>query len=382
MTTESTAAPAPAPVETTSTALPVEGTTTISATPALAGLAEAVADYQGHRARAMGKPAPSESAPAATTEAAPEVEAEKPAEAATETKATDAEPAKDAKPEPKPDEVPEAMVRILRQTRALDRQRREIESAKAEAAAAKAAAEAERAEHAKAIEAAKRFEETRKKDPVSATMELLGKDALGGTFPLDLINRLAEQEEGAPPPPPTPEQIIALAEEKASARIRAELAEQARVKAEAEAKAKEEAAKARAADLEQKKSAFFTGLAHQLNTNAGKYPYLVAKPVEWDEVDKFVVSEFTRTGKPPLPDDIFRHFDSERERDAAALAAIYNKRNGKQPATPAKPTTSTAKAATDAPRDTRGRVETPPAGETLRERLDRVARELNQQFGH
>jgi hypothetical protein len=375
MATEATATPAA--VETTSTAVPADGTTTTTATPALPGLAEAVADYQGHRARVMGKAAPAvekitpaEGATAETTKEADKSTAETPAAEA----AKPAEPAKEA---PKPDEISEGMVRILRQTRALDRQRKEIEAEKAAAAAAKAAAEAERADNAKTIEAARKFEEMRKKDPVSATMELLGKDTLNGTFPLDLINRLAEQDG-----PPTPEQIAEIATAKAEANIRAKLAEEAKIKEEEAAAAKAKAEADRTADLEQKKTAFFTGLARQLSTDSEKYPYLVAKPVEWEEVDKFIVSTFSRTGKAPAPEEIFKHFDGEREKDAAALAAIYNKRNAKPAAVPA-PKTSTARASTEAPRDTRGRVETPPAGETQRERLDRVARELNQQsFGH
>jgi hypothetical protein len=370
MTTEATAAPAP--VETTATAAPTEGaTTTAAANPALAGLAEAVAGYQERRARVMGTqpPAANKDAPAAS--AAAKVEGEKPAESKTDP-SKPAEPAKEA---PKPDEVSEGMVRILRQQRAMDRQRREVAAEKSAAEAERAAIAAERTQHAQQLEAARKFEETRKKDPVAATMELLGKDALAGTFPLDLINRLAEQEG-----PPTPEQIAEIATAKAEANIRAKMAEEAKAKKAEDLEAKTAAEAARAADLETKKTAFFTGLAHQLKTDVDKYPYLVAKPVGWDEVDQFVVGTFNRTGKPPLPEEIFKHFDGEREKDAAALAAIYNKRNTKTAPTAPAPKTSTARASTEAPRDTRGRVETPTEGETQRQRLERVARELNNAF--
>ena len=375
---ESTSTPAPVEGTTTATPAPAQGATTV--TPAtLPGLAEAVADYQGRRARAMGptesREVKTEPVEPKTSEAVPSTAVEsKPADAVKEPEDKASPDKEPPKAESKPDEVSEGMVRILRQTRALDRQRRE-------AAAEKAAITAEREAHAKSIEAARKFEETRKKDPVTATMELLGKETLGGTFALDLINKLAEQEGGTPP---TPDQIAAAATEKAMEKIRAELADAEKAKqAEAE-KAQAKAKQERDADVQQKKTVFFTGLAHQLMTDAEKYPYLVAKPVDWEgpgSVDEFVLSTFNKTGRAPSPDEIFKHFDGEREKDAQALAAIYLKRNPPSTAPAKRITTSIGKAATDAPRDTRGRIEQATAGETQRERLERVARELNQSFG-
>lgn len=285
-----------------------------------------------------------------------------------------AAPKEPAKQEPKTDEVADGMVRILRQGRAMERQKRELE-------AKQAAIAAEQEAHAKSIADAKRFEESRKKDPVTAVEELLGKETVEGTFALDLINRLAERTGDTPP---TPEKLAEIAAEKAAAKVREDLDKAEAAKQEAAAKQKAEAERVAGQREKEAKQAFFVGLASELKTEvaAGKYPYLAAKPAEWDDVDGYVQAEYKKTGQPPTPEAIFKHFDGEREKDAIALVAVYNKL--KATAKPAKetaaPATPTARIAADAAKDTRGRPETPPEKETQRERLERVARELNTQF--
>lgn len=355
-TATTTEVPAPVPVNAPPPAAPPSD------------LASAVGEYKGHMARAMGKKEPEAEAAPAVEVKTDDKPADKPAE---EAKAKTDEPAKveePAKPAEPVDEVSEGMSRILRQQRAISRQQREIEASKAAIAAEKEA-------NAAAIADARKFEEARKRSPVEAVEQLLGKE-LEGTFPVDLLTHLAQKQGDAPLTPEQQEQAVA---ERAAAIIQAKHAEAQAAREAEEARIRQEAETARKAQSEANRTAFFEGLAVQLGTDAAKYPYLVADPVGWDEVDAYVQAEFAKTKVPPAPEAILKHFDSRNEEKAKRLADVYNKR---LPAPAPKPKESPTAAVSKSPAsDTRGRIETPPKGETHRERLDRVARELDAQFG-
>ena len=370
----------PAPVETPAAETPAAAAPPPQAaivTPTPEGsLKIAIGEYQQHRARVMGKEAPKDE-PAPAVVEAPKEEAKPDAEAKPEgDKPAEDKPA-DAKPEEKPaaapatspDEVSESMSRLLRQQRAVSRREKEL-------AAKAAAAEAEAAKRAASIAAAEKFEAAKKKDPVAAVEELLGQEVLDGTFPLDLITKLAKKTNDVPP---TPDEIAEEAARKAQAAIEAKQAEERATREAAEAKERADAEKAALERREANRNAFFEGLAAQLVADADKYPYLLADPVDWQVVDTYVQSEFARTHQPPTPDVILKHFDSINEEKAKRLVAVHGKR---APAPAPKPKESPTEVVVKRPaKDTGGRPETPPAGETIRERLDRVARELNAQFG-
>jgi len=293
-------------------------------------------------------------APAATGEAQPA------AQAPTPQAADPTQPAPAAEPEKPQDTVASSVGLYLRQKRAAEQAEKRAKAEAESARAAKASAEAEAAKATAAEKAAAELAELAKTDPVAAIRKLVGDERLNGsTAIVDLVNALAGQETK---PELTEEQRVAAIAAKVEADIRAKLKaeqEEAEAKRVAEAKAAEDAREQRNMAA---KEAFFIGLDAELKASYDKYPLLEAKQgFSTKAAEEWIEERFKATGKPPLPHEIFTHFEQEYERDADAFIAARQKRMGAQPAPsvqPAQaqrsPAAAIAPATTQA--DSRGRV--------------------------
>lgn len=355
--TDTVAAAAPAPAPEVVVAPPAQAPAAAPPAPAADDLAAAVAAHQAQIRESAGRTDVSaevalleSGTPAAATttpDAAKPAEGEQPAAATTET-ATEAKPVEETA-----DKVSDNIARYLRQER-LARQDRQAAKAEREALAAeRVKLEAERAERSKEAD----LRALAKTNPVAATKALLGDDTLRGNFVIELLNQLAAEESGQPVQLTDAQREAAIVE-KAKAAIRAEQeAAAAKEREAAEVKRQQQVA-----DNARGKEAFFTGLATQFKAERDKYPFLAAEPVDVPVIDRWLESEFNRTGKVATPAEIFTHFESLQEARAQRLAGVLGKKNGVTTAQPAAPVKTNAAAAPVArPQDTRGSAPVTPS---------------------
>lgn len=270
------------------------------------------------------------------------------------------EPKKD--PAAPDDEVATRLARYMAQERAIRAQAKQM----AEERKAWAAREAK-------VKQLEELESLRTTNPVEYVRRTVPREALEGTFVVDLLNA---PEDGSAPP---------LTEEQQAEKLAAKAMEiaQAKLKEEeaAKAKAAEEAAKAKE---EANKAAYYTGVAAELEQKAEQYPYLAAEGIDVETFDRTLRAHHKATGKVPTPDMLFRHFDKKLEQKAASLLQVYQKRTGAQPAQKPAPVASPpSRSASPVTVDTRGRVpESKPElkgyARVLAEREEIIAR-LNAQ---
>ena len=354
---------APAPVE----APAVAPAPAAPVAPAVdAGLAAAIAD---HSAKIRGSTVPEPVARPPEQPLDTLITGNQPAKAEGEAPPAEGEAAQKAEPAPEPvaakeepqqDAVATSIARYLRETRLAREERARLAK---ERETLKAAPPVD----TRAMEALQRFEAAKAKNPVLAVEELLGDEALKGTFVLDLLDHLKRKEDGEVM---TPERQADLAAQRAVAAIEAKQA------AEREAAAKAQAA--REAEKEaQNKEAFFTGLKAEFSQKAEKYPYLAAAGVDTSEIDAAVSAHYKATREIPTPDMIFQHFEQIKEKEAQKYLRVAQKKAGNviAPVAQAKPAPSAPVPATV---DSRGKPVTPSRPETVREQRERIAAALDQ----